>query len=242
MHLHKNIRQAVLMSPTEPEITKSLSTLGITVLPSQCIPELRQNEQYHADMQVCIIKDTAFIPENCLETAKEIEQYGYNIVLCRALSGKYPNNIALNVALVGNKLFCKESATATEIKSYCKEIGIDIISVNQGYTKCSTLVLGSNAIITADKTIYKAAQSIGVDVLKITPGSIRLQDADYGFIGGCSGVIGDMVYFFGDIKKHPESDKILAFIKSHGMKYTCLSVDIMNDIGGFIALEQQKLK
>ncbi len=235
MHLH-NKHHTVLMAPTEPELTESLLSLGITVIATQRVECLLENEQYHTDMQALIIHGTAFVPEDCTNTAEALKAFGYKIVHCKALSKKYPDNILLNVALIGDKLFCKESAVAEEIKNFSIENNIKIVNVNQGYTKCSTLVLSNNAIITADETIYKAALNNSINVLKISPGYIYLQGADYGFIGGCSGVIGDTVYFFGDINTHPESMKITEFITKQGMSYVSLNKGIMKDIGGFICL------
>lgn len=235
-HLLENMKHTVIITPTNQYIADALLSQGINIIPTHRIAELRDNEQFHADMQICIIRDTAFIPENCHRTVIKAKEFGYNIKFCKQLSAKYPQNILLNVALIGNKLFCKEADVATEIKEYCTEHNIEIINVNQGYTKCSTLVLSDKAIITADPSISKAAAEQGIEVLRITPGYIVLDDADYGFIGGASGVIGDTVYFFGDIHTHPDHREILCFLTKHNMKYFSLYSGPMNDIGGFVYL------
>ncbi len=236
MHLHNSAHNTVIMSPLEDELTVNLQKIGVSVYPSQCVRQLRENEQYHADMQISIIDDTAFIPEDCTQRDKVLRDHGYNIIYCKALSGKYPDNISLNVALIGNKLFCKESAVDVNIKDFCATKGIQIVNVNQGYTKCSTLILNDNAIVTADETIYRAAQNNHINALKITAGNIYLQNADYGFIGGCSGVIGDTVYFFGNINTHPQSAMITDFISTQGMNIISLTDGIMKDIGGFVCI------
>lgn len=236
MHLHNSNGHTVLMSPTDLRLQDKLLSLNIKALNSQCLPQLLTIEQYHADMQICIINDTAFMPKDCDQTAQTAENYGYKVILCNKLCGKYPSNVALNVALVGNKLLCKESAVAEEIKDYCTEHGIHIINVNQGYTKCSTLILNDNSIITADETISKAATMNGIRVLKITSGHINLEGADYGFIGGSSGRIGDTVYFFGDINTHPDGKSITDYIHSEGLNHINLCDGILKDIGGFIVL------
>lgn len=226
----------VIMSPCESDLTKSLSEYGIKALPSQCLHQLRENEQYHADMQVLIINNTAFIPEDCTQIGVELANYGYEIVHCKPLLSDYPWNVSLNVALIGKRLFCKESALDPNVKNYCINNEIEIINVNQGYTKCSTLVLNDKSIITADETIYKAAINNNISVLKISQGYIQLANADYGFIGGCSGVIGDTVYFFGDINYHPDQEIIKNYIYKQGMKIISLADTYLKDIGGFVAI------
>lgn len=231
------MNHTIIISPTNQHITDALSVRGINIIPTQRIAELINYEQLHADMQICIINDTIFIPENHKEIAEIGERVRYKIKLCKALSGKYPHNILLNVALIGNKLFCKVSDVATEIYEYCREHNIEIINVNQGYTKCSTLILNEKSIITADPSISDAASEQGIDVLKITPGHIILEGADYGFIGGASGVIGDTVYFFGDIETHPDSNKIIDFIEKNNMKQISLCSGMITDIGGFVHIK-----
>lgn len=237
MHLHNHTRHTVYISPIEPNISESLRSYGINVIASKCINTLRENEQYHADMQICIINNTAFIPQNTAEIADILKILCYDVVICKPLNYTYPENISLNVAIIGDKLYCKESSLAKEIADFCKENKIEIVNVNQGYTKCSTLILNKKAIITSDSTICTAAENNSISVLRISPGNIYLQDADYGFIGGCSGVIGDTVYFFGDIETHPDSEEIVRFIKKQGMNYISLNKGMLKDIGGFVLLK-----
>ncbi len=234
MRLH-NKEHIVLMAPHR-ELCKELQMRGIQVLPSENLLELRDNERFHADMQLCIINDKAFIPKNCSTIGNELSKYGYDTIECCSLSRDYPENVSLNVALIGNKLFCKSSSLDNRIREYCLSEGIEIIDVNQGYTKCSTLILDNKAIITSDQTISEAAEKQGIEVLKITAGHIFLEGADYGFIGGCSGTINDTVYFFGDVTKHPDAHKIINFLVKHNMKHVNLLQDTLTDIGGFVLL------
>lgn len=235
MHL-LNKAHIVLMAPHK-DLSNALKSNNIEVISSEELNELRYNEKYHADMQLCIINNKAFIPRNCRELNKSLSSFPYDIVECDCISAEYPNNVSLNVALIGNKLLCKASALDKKLREYCILQGIDIINVNQGYTKCSTLILNDNAIITADTTIQKEASKQGIDVLKITQGGILLEGADYGFIGGCSGVIDDTVYFFGDITTHPDSSDIIGFIKKHNMKHVNLLREQLIDIGGFVQIQ-----
>lgn len=234
MRLH-NKKHVVYMAYNE-EFYKQLNAENIEVIPSKYLEQLRENERCHADMQLCIIKNKAFVSVDCEELKESLSVYGYDVVLCSSLSKDYPKNVALNVALIGNKLFCKGSSLDEKIREYCNGENIEIINVNQGYTKCSTLILNEKAIITADNTICSAAVKQGIEVLKISPGDILLDGAEYGFIGGCSGVINNTVYFLGDISKHRNAQEIVEYIEKQHMNFVCLSEDRLKDIGGFILL------
>lgn len=236
MHSHNNLHDAVLISPLENSIVKKLNELGIKTVNSVEIPDLITYERFHADMQLLKIGDIAFIPQNAYSLLEKVSPFINNVVVCEELKGKYPENVLLNAALIGNHLFCKVSALAKEVAMYCERNGTSLVDVKQGYAKCSTLVLGDNALITADITIYERCIEYGIDALLIRCGNIRLEGADYGFIGGCSGVIGDKVFFFGDVSKHPDSRSITDFITQKGYKIVCLSENELTDIGGFVVL------
>ncbi len=234
MHLLND--RIVYISSEDISIINALTTLGIKVIESESVKELLLNEQRHADMQMLVINETAFIPENICSIKYIIEKYFNEIIVCNSLQKDYPDNISLNAALVGNYLFCKEDSLAKEVREYCTDNSIEIVNVKQGYTKCSTLIVSNNAIITADKGMHHQAKLKGIDSLLITPGYIHLKDANYGFIGGCSGKIGEYILFFGDIKYHPDSDIICDFISDKGCKYINLSDAQLNDIGGLVLI------
>lgn len=150
----------------------------------------------------------------------------------------YPDDVLLNACLVGKKLFAKEDTLDLKVKSICTEKGIDIVSVSQGYAKCSTLVIGDNAIICADTGIVKAAACHGLDTLLITPGNIRLDGYNYGFIGGASHYDEDLklVFFYGDLSKHPDASRIMSFIKEKGADYVCCDKNELTDCGGAVLI------
>lgn len=227
---------SMLVSPENREIVHKLKAMGFNVIPTEPVDELISYERYHADMQLLIIKNTAFISGNSEYIVDYLKGYNYDLVICENLQGKYPNNVLLNAALVGDKLLCKYDSLSSKVQKLCKEESVEIIDVKQGYTKCSTLVLSEKAIITADTKIYNKALSNSIDALLIKPGFIELEGADYGFIGGCSGVVGDSVIFFGDINTHPDSKMIIAFIKKYKLNIISLLDGTLKDIGGFVLI------
>ena len=68
----------------------------------------------------------------------------------------------------------------------------------------------------------------------ICQGGITLPPYEYGFIGGSSGVYGKKIYFFGDITRHKDADKILKAINDEGYTAVSLSDEELTDLGGII--------
>ncbi|MBQ4568784.1 MAG: hypothetical protein IJA62_01795 [Ruminococcus sp.] len=228
--------KSILISPVCTEITNAINELGINTIFSECIDNLITYERFHADMQLLKIKDRFFIPKNAIGLLKKLSEFSNEVCVCDSLENKYPLNVSLNAVQVGQYLFCKASSLAPEVREFSIANDIKLINVNQGYAKCSTLVLNDNAIITADPTICKAAYDLDLDVLLIKQGHIYLDDNSYGFIGGASGVIGDTVIFFGDLESHPDASDIKEFIKKHNMDLISLCKGCLKDIGGFVLL------
>ena len=229
-------RKTLLVSPADSNIYKFFER-QFNVISSDCLEDFISFERYHADMQALKINDKLFVNANCKALIKSLGKHNISFINCKGIGTKYPENVALNAAFIGNKLLCKESALHPIVKDYCKNESIEIINVNQGYAKCSTLTVDENSIITDDESIAKASVKMGIDVLKIEKGDIYLDSNNYGFIGGAGAVIGDKAYFFGDINCHRNADEIKTFIKKRKINIICTGTYKLTDIGGVIALD-----
>ena len=225
-----------VLSDKYPEYADKLTELGYNVIPTGRIESFIEYERDHADMQCLIIDDTAFVLRRCDILASALKS-SYNVVLCGDnISGRYPDNVALNAAVTGKSVICKADSLDKNVTGYCREHGYELISVRQGYAKCSCAVVSDKALITADMSIYRALSDTGIDTLLIGQGSVRLEGAEYGFIGGASGYnkAEQTLYFCGNIDTHPDSEVIRAFCKKHGTDIVCLSEGALTDIGGII--------
>ena len=211
----------VVMSGEYPEFVAASEDLGHNVIQTERVDCFHKPEQLHADMQILKIRDRIFTLDTCR----------------RKPAGDYPNNVLLNCLYLGNKLYGKLSAIDETVLEYCEEKQIEMINVNQGYTRCSTLVVSDNAVITADPSVEKAMRKSGVEVLRISSGQIRLEGFDYGFIGGCSAKIGNTIFFFGNIKSHSDYEIIKTFIINHNSELEILYESIpLTDIGGAVII------
>jgi len=149
------------------------------------------------------------------------------------IGSKYPANIIYNAACTGKFFLHNLKYTDPELLKSASEM--ELINVPQGYTKCNTLIVDEDSIITSDEGIAKSC-SHKMNVLLVSPGHIKLQGFSYGFIGGASGRIDNTIYFNGDLSSHPDHKKITDFIKARDLDIKYFSEYPLEDIGSIIAL------
>lgn len=232
--------KSLLISALMPDaVIKKISLDFDNVLRIKENPRLPEPVAAHPDMQVFVSGDTVILAKSVYNEHMEFFDSLNDkklIFTDKELSDKYPGDVILNACLAGKYLFARKKSLDDRVAAFCFENDIDIINVNQGYAKCSTLVLGDKALISADTTIVSAAEKLGIDALFITSGNIGLQGYDCGFIGGASFYYNDTVYFFGDIKYHPDGAKIFDFINKHGMRAVCTCDSPLYDFGGALVI------
>ena len=197
------------------------------LLPSA--PYLQTAVASHTDMLIFLGFGKLFCHEIYYESNREIIDRissisNSEIALSSEPTGeKYPSDVLFNACLVGNNLICNEKTISKLILNEARSQGYNIISVSQGYTKCSVCVVSDSAIITADKGIAMSCRDRNIDVLEISEGHISLPPYDFGFIGGASGAHGDRVYFCGSLDTHPDGEIIKKFCAKHKKIATSLS-------------------
>ena len=212
----------LVMSGEYHKFCDELRKYGYDIIPTKKIDIFHKPEQHHADMQILKIRDRIFTLGDCADK----------------IGKTYPENVRLNCLFLNNTLYGKLSATDKTVLDFCEENGIKTVDVSQGYTRCSTLIIAEKAAITADKSIEKALRKNEIDVLLISQGNIRLEGFDYGFIGGASFSGGNTVYFFGNIRKHPDYEKISEFCKKYNSNIEILCpAEPLTDIGGAVEIE-----
>ncbi|MBE7039012.1 MAG: hypothetical protein E7404_08955 [Ruminococcaceae bacterium] len=218
---------------------KYFEFLDAKIIYGEKLEKLNPPVDTHIDMQLVHLGENTFVCEKSLFSYyKKVLPKGFNLLKGEtSLSCNYPNDIAYNIARVGNKVIHNFKFTDNVIKNYINEHNLTMIDVSQGYAKCNVCIVDENSIITSDEGIFKKCTLYGMDVLKINPGYINLEGYDYGFIGGASVKINkNTLLFFGDISKHPDYEKIKLFLSKKGINIVCLKEGMLEDIGSVIAL------
>ena len=224
-----------VMSDKYPQFIKEIEEMGHKVIKSDTIDVFHSPEQKHADMQILPIHNDIFILNEC--TNLKIKLNENKLLLCKQKAGKmYPENILLNFLFLNNTLYGKLSAIDSNLLEYSQKKNIKTINVTQGYTRCSTLAVTDNAVITSDVSIKKVMENVGVDVLLISYGNIVLDGFNYGFIGGASGKLDkNTIVFFGNAENHPDFEEIKQFCYKHNSKIEILCKTMpLTDIGGIV--------
>ncbi|MGB4268895.1 MAG: DUF6873 family GME fold protein [Spirochaetota bacterium] len=193
----------------------------------------------HPDIQLCIIGTNIIYEPNIEKTFLQVlSQSNYTLIPGKShLQAKYPYDCAYNCAYTGSIAFHNTKVTDSTIKEILAQCSDPLIHVNQGYTKCSTCIVDSNAIITSDITIHTAAIKHSIDSLLIKPGYIELPGYRYGFIGGASGMCSDTIYFTGRLNHHPDYSDIVNFIQNHNKNIVFLSDIPAIDIGSIFFID-----
>lgn len=229
-----------IIDPAIPyEAKMNLKGAGFELIDSPATVRVDTPVRHHPDLQMFLHKDNLFAhPDIDRSFLKKIDNR-LNIIVCeKNLTKEYPGDIPYNIACVGNHaLTHKKNQPDQNILDYLKTENICILATNQGYCKCSTLIVDDKSIITSDISINSAAVEAGIDTLLITHGYIDLPGYNYGFIGGASGRFDDTIYITGSIEHHPDCGRIYDFITSRNMKLRILSTQRVYDGGTIFFLE-----
>lgn len=220
-----------------PFFEKSLENQGFEPIWMPDNPLLDPRLSGHADLSAIKLGKKLIVSRHIYEDpllVKKITNRGLEVICSKREQGcAYPKDVNLCACAFGKYLIHNFALTDEAVTEHSD---LKYIDVKQGYANCMVLAFGDR-IITADSGVAAKATEQGIDVLKITPGNIKLEGFDEGFIGGASFVSCGTVYFTGDIGTHPDAYKIKAFIEAIGYEICCLSTGELIDIGSAVVLD-----
>lgn len=227
---------AICSNRISPEIINSLSEHGINVIAISDCQHIPYPVASHPDMLFFNNKKGTVICEKTTYDKLSLPE-----IDCRILTdnfekkelNNYPFDIRFNAALFEDFLFCREKYISPLI---IQNVSAKIVDIKQGYAACSACKVNEYSFITSDISLKKAADKCGLDALLIQPGHIEIDCYDYGFIGGASALLGNKLFFFGDISKHPDYNEIAAFAHHRNVEVITLSKEKLFDYGGVFLL------
>lgn len=225
--------RSIIANGLHPASLELLSDFGAEVISFPPNGDLPAGTARHADLSLHYLGNGRFFNAEGF-TVKGTETDGF----CR-VGNSYPADCALNCAETGRFVICNPRVVSAELLGMLSE-RYAVIPVKQGYTKCSTAVADANSVITEDEGITLAAEKYGLDVLRIRPGYVKLPGYDRGFFGGCSGLIAKDVFFVnGDLRRHPDAQKITDFLSARGITAAYPRNTDITDIGSIIQLTEE---
>ena len=150
------------------------------------------------------------------------------------LAKDYPGHAIYNGCSTGKYFLHNLKITDGELLEAVDKLGLTKVHVPQGYAKCNIVVVDEKSIITSDLGIAKAATNAGLNVLVIHKGQVVLDGYPYGFLGGASGKVGNVILFNGDLSKHSNFIEIKRFIEDRGLEIKYFDGYPLTDIGSII--------
>lgn len=235
------VKLALVDGRISPEVEKNLSELGITLIKTRPYPGMYEAVSYHPDIMFHHIsyENLVYAPGVNDDILSELLLYRFKMIKgSTCLTGKYPGNIAYNVARIGNLAFHNTKYTDPVLKDELHRTGVELVHVNQGYTKCAVSVVNKKSMITSDMGIARAAEKRGLNVLWIEPEeNIVLEGLKHGFIGGSSGLLDkDLWSVSGDFDTLKSAWKVREFLENCNKKVISLSDGRIVDMGTIIPL------
>ncbi|MCR4593463.1 MAG: hypothetical protein K5761_00220 [Clostridiales bacterium] len=231
----------VIIGDNDPLLTDKLSELGIESVLSKKNPSLLDGISNHSDLHVFHKGGNSFLLDfSQNELVKDLPDSEITFLI-NMVKSPYPEDCRLNAADIGDYIICNKKAVDADIIQYAADKGKTIINVAQGYSNCSIAVIDRNKFITDDPSIYNETFRIsGIKALLVSKGSVKLKGMDYGFIGGCTGLIGHKhILFNGDIAKHKDHRYIIDFLIENDIIFTDIKEKELTDIGGIIPVTEK---
>ena len=228
---------AVLDFRAPEEAAKKLAQFGYEILRLPPHPHLQKPVAAHPDMLLFFAPHAIFCSGSYFRLAKKelrllSERAQKELIFTeKEQEPLYPRDVLFNAVPFGNTLLCRKDAVAHEIGAcYSK-----ILSVKQGYAKCSVLPITNRALITQDPSIAKNATQNGFSVLQIQSGGIRLTGYDTGFLGGAASFAPYQepceIFFCGKLEAHADAEKIKTFCHAHQKQPISLGDFPLTDVG-----------
>lgn len=240
--LPQKMAAVAIVSSVDNDIVNELNKLGVKTILTGCVnSEVNNPESSHADMQILHTGENNLIilKSSTLDTSI-LSSLGFKITYTDKYieKFKYPECAELNCVILDKFIIGNRKTISRKVFENCPNK--TFINATQGYTKCSTAIVGTNAVITADSSIYNAAAKNKLDCLKISAGGIYLCEKYEGFIGGCCFKADKSTLMFtGDITKHQDYENIKAFCRQYNVYIESLSNKPLYDIGGIIPIMER---
>ena len=220
---------------------EKLRNLGFEIIEIEKNDELYSEISSHVDISCLKINNNLIVNLYQFDIINEKLKNEINLFKGNSrLEKNYPNDIAYNVAIVGNNAIHNFKYTDKKALEILKREKFNLIQVNQGYTNCSIAIIDENSIITTDKGIYNSLKDYDFDILFMEDFlDIKLLNGNNysiktGFIGGAISRIENNIFITGDLNKIDKDNKIRKFIANKGLKIIEFEgIDVI-DYGGII--------
>jgi hypothetical protein len=188
----------------------------------------------HPDIFFCKINQQWVVAPNLPnEYIQKLKEHNISFVFGEeAVGAKYPVSSKYNAVVDNDFLIHNFRNTDSTIVRLGEDM--DLIQVDQGYTRCNLIPLGNKNYITSDKGIARTLRRFDLEVLYVDPEGIQLPGYKNGFIGGCVGITDKKIFFVGSLIYHKEGEAIKDALFSQDFEIIELYDGSLFDGGGLI--------
>lgn len=215
-----------------------LKAYNITAYPSYESKILPEPVNTHPDMS-CFLYDSKTIV-----TSDESYHYYKSIFIDSGVciinshenpEAKYPYDVKFNALRVNDYLISKDEVSAEAIK---KMFTLDKrINSSQGYVKCSIIDIDGKYFISDDVYLEKNIRGLGCKTLLVDKGFVKINNYNYGFIGGASGYANNKIFLTGRIDDDKNRKLIEEFARSINKELIYLTEYDIFDVGTLMIME-----
>ena len=220
------VKKAYISYILPNEIVKRLENQGVFGIKLNPSERMKSELRYHPDIL------TLNSPDNTWYCEDGYKSFAGQTMTKVMLGDAYPFDCTFNMMFVNDKVICGKKADIGFL-----EDKYEIVRVNQGYVKCSTVFVDESAYITSDYGIADKLKKLGCDVLTVSNEGILLNGFSCGFIGGCAGKISkNEIAFTGKLENHKNCADIKSFCANYGVDCISLGNDPLYDYGGILPI------
>lgn len=230
----KHTKFAIISFKSNDSLIKFLKDINYNIIYSYNSKKMNKKICDHVDMQIRKINDNTYVcsKESYSHYRAYLPNYIDLYITEFEISNTYPKDCLLNNFSITNHLVCNKKSVDPVILKLLKDD--KIIMVNQGYSKCSTIVL-KDFLITCDKSIFNRVQKHNIKAYLIEFGGIELEGYDTGFIGGTCGYSSDLgLVFYGNLEKYKFKDKLIEILEKENVNYFYIKDDDFIDRGSIL--------
>lgn len=136
------------------------------------------------------------------------------------VGAKHPETAGYNVVCTNTYLIHNFRYTDPVITRTGEDL--ELIHVNQGYTRCNLLPLKNDHFITSDESVFKTFNYLKLNILYVSTKDILLPGKTHGFLGGACGIVDDKIFIIGSLKHHSNGKKVTDYLT--GLKYQVIEL------------------
>ncbi|MDO5018317.1 MAG: hypothetical protein Q4E02_03365 [Lagierella massiliensis] len=216
------MKACIVSYKSSKEFIEILNKHKIEVIKTIPLKEVDKPIIDHPDMAIHPIDYYTFVVYNKHAKYYKEKLMKFNVRVVESynnINKIFPNDIALNISRTKDFYFHKKGYTDKNVIHYLMDKSRPIYT-NQGYSKCSSLIIKQNVIITCDKGLYNTYIKNGIKAYFLPQGSIDLPGYNTGFIGGCGGMISkNEILFYGNLDKYKYREELIEILTRENITY-----------------------